>query len=71
MAHTTYGAVFALIWVFCMLPHLAHGAGAQLIFRSGFEPNTSGTVDPELYADIVGTDNSVSAPNDWVNDLDG
>jgi hypothetical protein len=40
---------------------------SELIFHSGFEPNTTETINGN---DIIGIDNSVSPPNDWVNDLE-
>jgi len=40
----------------------------ELIFHSGFEPMTTGTIGDN---DIIGIDNSVLPPNDWVIDLDG
>ncbi|MDX2360664.1 MAG: T9SS type A sorting domain-containing protein [Crocinitomicaceae bacterium] len=39
----------------------------ELIFHSGFEPLSTETITGE---DIIGIDNSVSPPNDWVNDLE-
>lgn len=44
------------------------------IFRSGFEPGSTGVASPTdagLITGITGTDNSVSAPNDWTAHLDG
>jgi len=40
---------------------------SELIFQSGFEPNTTETTRGN---DIIGIDNSVSPPNNWVNDLE-
>ncbi len=44
---------------------------SQLIFNSGFEPNSThiNPLDPN-YSDIIGVDSSCPAPNDWVGDLD-
>ena len=42
---------------------------AELIFQSGFESSSSGTPQSDP-TDIVGKDNSVNQPNDWVSDLD-
>lgn len=44
--------------------------GQTLIFHSGFEPNTDTILQTSGNADIIGIDNSVSSPNDWVNDLE-
>ena len=44
-------------------------ASTELIFNSGFEPGSTVLTNGEA-ADVVGIDNSVSSPNDWVNDLD-
>ena len=53
----------------CLL--LIHPLVAQeLIFQSGFEPGTSIVDQGSQFADIVGTDNSVAAPHDWVTDLE-
>jgi len=41
----------------------------ELIFHSGFEPNVIDTTNGVL-SDILGIDNSVNPPNDWVNDLE-
>lgn len=42
----------------------------ELIFNSGFEPSVD-TFDHQTNdLDIIGIDNSVSVPNDWVNDLE-
>jgi len=40
---------------------------SELIFHSGFEPNTT---EVTTGVDIIGIDNSVNPPNDWVNDLE-
>jgi len=40
---------------------------SELIFHSGFEPTTTETTGGN---DIIGIDNSVSPPNNWVNDLE-
>ena len=40
---------------------------SELIFHSGFEPNTTEITTGD---DIIGIDNSVNPPNDWVNDLE-
>ncbi|NOQ76153.1 MAG: T9SS type A sorting domain-containing protein [Crocinitomix sp.] len=40
---------------------------SELIFHSGFEPMSTLTVGGN---DIIGVDNSVSPPNNWVNDLE-
>ena len=45
-------------------------ATSGLIFHSGFEAGSVGN-DPNVMTDITGTDNSVSAPNNWVTDMDG
>ena len=50
--------------------------GPELIFQSGFEPDSrviskgDGVVTIHSDADIIGVDNSVSPPNDWVKDFD-
>ncbi|MGV8094622.1 MAG: hypothetical protein AB2L24_22440 [Mangrovibacterium sp.] len=44
-------------------------AEGELIFQSGFEPDSK-VVVAGSDADIVGTDTSLSDHNDWVNDLD-
>ena len=43
----------------------------SLIFHSGFELGTYLTGQSSSGADIQGTDNSVSSPNNWVTDLEG
>jgi Secretion system C-terminal sorting domain len=45
------------------------GQTAELIFHSGFEPDTKDTTNG-IASDIFGIDNSVSPPNNWINDLD-
>ena len=42
---------------------------AELIFQSGFESSSSG-IPQSAHTKIVGKDNSVNQPNDWVADLD-
>jgi Secretion system C-terminal sorting domain/Putative metal-binding motif len=42
----------------------------ELIFHSGFEPNTTTNDESSSSVDLIGIDASVSAPNDWENDLD-
>ena len=42
----------------------------DLIFHSGFEPNTQTDDESSSSVDLIGVDASVSAPNDWENDLD-
>ena len=42
----------------------------ELIFHSGFESNTQTSNENDQDVDIIGIDESVVAPNDWVNDLD-
>jgi hypothetical protein len=51
---------------------LGSGAHAGMIFRSGFEPNSSGVLDKTgaRLTDITGTDNSVAAPNSWTTHLE-
>jgi hypothetical protein len=50
--------------------------GPELIFQSGFEPDSKvvtrgeGVITIHSDADIVGADQSLSPPNDWVKDLD-
>jgi len=41
----------------------------ELIFHSGFESGSAG-LPADAHTDITGIDNSVSAPNDWVNDFE-
>lgn len=43
---------------------------AQLIFRSGFEPNSQVITVSDRNADIIGQDLSVDPPNDWVTHLE-
>ncbi len=51
---------------------LVHPSVAQeLIFQSGFEPGTQIVDQGSQGADIIGTDNSVSSPNNWTTDLEG
>jgi len=45
----------------------SHAQTSELIFHSGFEPTTTETTGGN---DITGIDNSVSPPNNWVNDLE-
>lgn len=45
------------------------GSGGELIFQSGFEPE-SGVIKRNSDADINDIDNSFPDHNDWVNDLD-
>lgn len=42
----------------------------ELIFHSGFEPNVMTDDHSSSSIDIIGVDGSVSAPNDWENDLE-
>ncbi len=49
------------ISAFCQTP--------ELIFHSGFEPNVNDTTNG-VSADIIGADNSLSSPNDWIFDLE-
>ncbi len=44
-------------------------AREELIFHSGFEPNSAGIPD-SAHQDITGVDQSVNAPNDWSLHLD-
>ncbi len=45
------------------------GQTPELIFHSGFEPNVIDTTNG-VASDILGIDNSVNPPNDWLNDLE-
>ena len=42
----------------------------QLVFQSGFEPDSILVAPSSKLRDIIGVDSSVSAPNDWALDLD-
>ena len=48
-----------------------HTTGPELIFRSGFEPNTRIHSQTAKDARISGTDLSVQAPANWKEDLEG
>ncbi|MCA9278066.1 MAG: hypothetical protein H6815_04670 [Phycisphaeraceae bacterium] len=43
----------------------------DLVFRSGFEPSSELINESSSYSDIVGQDNTVGIPNNWVSDLEG
>lgn len=43
---------------------------AELIFQSGFEPNTQIEITNSQRVDLIGVDGSVNPPNDWKEDLD-
>lgn len=56
---------------FLLLINLSLNAqGPELIFHSGFEPNTHITIQGSNSGDISGIDNSVSPPNDWIEHFD-
>ncbi len=60
-----------LIFIFILFLHFTLFAQSpELIFHSGFEPNTSTIDESSGSVDIIGIDASVSAPNDWENDLE-
>lgn len=70
------GRIISVFLVFIFLSACGGGSstqtqeeitGAELIFNSGFEP---GSTENGASSDISGIDNSVSPPNDWVNDLE-
>jgi hypothetical protein len=58
-----------ILLIFSPFLHL-FGQTPTLIFHSGFEPNTDTTIQTSNNTDLIGVDNSVSPPNDWVNDLE-
>ena len=47
----------------------ANVSSGELIFQSGFEKSVE-VIRKNADSDIIGTDSSVAAPNDWVKDLD-
>jgi hypothetical protein len=65
------GAVVCAVASFLVIGLVAADAqGANLIFRSGFEANSTPNSATAL-SDITGADNSVGSPNNWVTDLEG
>ena len=52
-------------------PGPAYSPAGSLIFHSGFEAGSTGVTNAACMTNITGVDQSVSSPNDWVNDLDG
>jgi hypothetical protein len=55
-------------------PYSIYKPVGPIIFRSGFEPGSTGVTspsDPGLITNITGTDNSVAAPNSWTSHLNG
>jgi len=49
---------------------VAAAQSPELIFHSGFEPNTDTIEQESGSADLIGIDESVNPPNDWENDLE-
>ncbi len=60
----------------CAQDKSSGNAEPELIFQSGFEPDSriitrgDGVITIHSDADITGIDHSVASPNDWVNDFD-
>jgi hypothetical protein len=56
-----------LLLFLCLISLKGFSQIPELIFHSGFEPLSTETF---FGGDIIGRDNSISPPNDWVNDLE-
>lgn len=76
MKRVVYGMVMGLlVGCFACGNNVSEVTGmateGQLIFRSGFEPETVVVPGTGSDDDIIGVDQSVGPPNDWVGDLEG
>ena len=63
--------IFSTLLITCV-PKKTTGpfiSNREMIFQSGFEGNVK-VVPRNNDSDIIGTDSSVAAPNDWIRDLD-